>query len=64
MCAAYEQVANRLNDLGFIRLRNGTPTPKDEDRELIMQVMSGCLGGASIADDDESGLLLRMLGMK
>ena len=51
----------RLQDLGFIRLRNGSPTPSDEDAELIELVVEGV---KPQQDDDESGVILKMLGMK
>ncbi len=60
----YERVAKRLHDLGFIRLRNGTTTPRDEDIELMVVVMNTILTGNHDRDDDGSGLILNMLGMK
>ncbi len=60
----YLEVGRKLNDLGFLRLRNGTTTPHDEDMELIVQVMDGVLGKDVGFQDDDSGIILKMLGMK
>jgi hypothetical protein len=56
------EVAQRLHNFGFIRLRNGIPTPQYEDMELIVYAID-CVE-KSIDDESESGLLLKILGMK
>ncbi len=57
--------AKRLQNLGFFRLRNGYPTPNDEDRELLETVIAICFRDEMEAGDrpDQSGVLLDILGI-